>query len=179
MIGTLAKQAEKAGFTTYMVTPDKDYAQLVSEKTRISKPGRTGQGAEILGVAEVLAQWEIERVDQVIDMLGLMGDSSDNVPGVPGIGPKTAQKLIAQYDSVEGLLDHDVDELKGKQKENVVTYRKQALLSKELVAIRLDVPLNFGLDDLSVKPRDDEKLKTLFAELEFHTLGQTAVWRRF
>ena len=171
VIGTLAKQAEKAGFTTYMVTPDKDYAQLVSEKTRISKPGRTGQGAEILGVAEVLAQWEIERVDQVIDMLGLMGDSSDNVPGVPGIGPKTAQKLIAQYDSVEGLLDH-VDELKGKQKENVVTYRKQALLSKELVAIRLDVPLNFGLDDLSVKPRDDEKLKTLFAELEFHTLGK-------
>ena len=171
VIGTLAKAAERAGFTTYMVTPDKDFAQLVSKKTRISKPGRTGHGAEILGVAEVLAQWEIERVDQVVDMLGLMGDSSDNVPGVPGIGPKTAQKLIAQYGSVEGLLDH-VDELKGKQKENVETHRERALLSKELVTIHRDVPLDCGLDDLAVKPRDDEKLKPLFAELEFHTLGK-------
>lgn len=171
VIGTLAKEAEKSGFTTYMVTPDKDYAQLVSNKTFISKPGRTGDGAEILGVSEVLEQWEIERVDQVIDMLGLMGDSSDNVPGVPGIGPKTAQKLIAQYGSVEGLLDH-VEELKGKQKENVETYREQALLSKELVTIHLNVPLDFGLDDLAVKKRDEQKLKTLFAELEFSTLGK-------
>ena len=171
VIGTLAKAAEQAGFTTYMVTPDKDFAQLVSEKTRISKPGRIGYGAEILGVAEVLAQWEIERVDQVVDMLGLMGDSSDNVPGVPGIGPKTAQKLIAQYGSVEGLLDH-IDDLKGKQKENVETYRDQALLSKELVTIHRDVPVDCGLDDLLVKPRDDAKLKPLFAELEFHTLGK-------
>ena len=171
VIGTLAKEAEKSGFTTYMVTPDKDYAQLVSNKTFISKPGRTGDGAEILGVPEVLEQWEIERVDQVIDMLGLMGDSSDNVPGIPGIGPKTAQKLIAQYDSVEGLLDH-IDELKGKQKENVETYRDQALLSKELVTIHLNVPLDFGLDDLAVKERNDQKLKTLFSELEFNTLGK-------
>ena len=171
VIGTLAKIAEKDGFTTYMVTPDKDYAQLVSNKTFISKPGRTGDGAEILGVPEVLKQWEIERVDQVIDMLGLMGDSSDNVPGIPGIGPKTAQKLIAQYDSVEGLLNH-VEELKGKQKENVETYREQALLSKELVTIHLNVPLDFGLDNLAVKKRDEQKLKTLFAELEFSTLGK-------
>ena len=171
VIGTLAKEAEKDGFTTYMVTPDKDYAQLVSNKTFISKPGRTGDGAEILGVPEVLKQWEIERVDQVIDMLGLMGDSSDNVPGIPGIGPKTAQKLIAQYGSVEGLLNH-VDELKGKQKENVETYREQALLSKELVTIHLNVPLDFGLDDLAVKKRDEPKLKTLFVELEFSTLGK-------
>ena len=171
VIGTLAKEAEKADFTTYMVTPDKDYAQLVSNKTFISKPGRTGDGAEILGVPEVLEQWEIDRVDQVIDMLGLMGDSSDNVPGIPGIGPKTAQKLIAQYGSVEGLLNH-VDELKGKQKENVETYREQALLSKELVTIHLNVPLDFGLDDLAVKERNDQKLKTLFAELEFNTLGK-------
>ena len=154
-----------------MVTPDKDYAQLVSNKTFISKPGRTGDGAEILGVPEILKQWEIERVDQVIDMLGLMGDTSDNVPGVPGIGPKTAQKLIAQYGSVEGLLNH-VDELKGKQKENVETYREQALLSKELVTIHLNVPMNLGLDDLAVKKRDEQKLKTLFAELEFNTLGK-------
>ena len=171
VIGTLAKVAEKDGFTTYMVTPDKDYAQLVSNKTFISKPGRTGDGAEIMGVPEVLEQWEIERVDQVIDMLGLMGDSSDNVPGIPGIGPKTAQKLIAQYNSVEGLLDH-VDELKGKQKENVETYREQALLSKKLVTIHLNVPLDFGLNDLAVKDRDEQKLKTLFAELEFNTLGK-------
>ena len=171
VIGTLAKEAEKFGFTTYMVTPDKDYAQLVSNKTFISKPGRTGDGAEILGVPEILEQWEIERVDQVIDMLGLMGDSSDNVPGVPGIGPKTAQKLIAQYGSVEGLLNH-VDELKGKQKENVETYREQALLSKELVTIHLNVPLDFELNDLAVKERDEQKLKTLFAELEFSTLGK-------
>lgn len=171
VIGTLAKIAEKDGFTTYMVTPDKDYAQLVSNKTFISKPGRTGDDAEILGVPEVLKQWEIERVDQVIDMLGLMGDSSDNVPGIPGIGPKTAQKLIAQYGSVEGLLNH-VEELKGKQKENVETYREQALLSKELVTIHLNVPLDFGLDNLAVKKRDEQKLKTLFAELEFSTLGK-------
>lgn len=171
VIGTLAKIAEKDGFTTYMVTPDKDYAQLVSNKTFISKPGRTGDGAETLGVPEVLKQWEIERVDQVIDMLGLMGDSSDNVPGIPGIGPKTAQKLIAQYGSVEGLLNH-VDDLKGKQKENVETYREQALLSKELVTIHLNVPLDFGLDNLAVKKRDEQKLKTLFAELEFSTLGK-------
>ena len=171
VIGTLAKVAEKDDFTTYMVTPDKDYAQLVSNKTFISKPGRTGDGAEILGVPEVLKQWEIERVDQVIDMLGLMGDTSDNVPGVPGIGPKTAQKLIAQYGSVEGLLDH-VDELKGKQKENVETYREQALLSKELVTIHLNVPLDLGLEDLAVKKRDEQKLKTLFAELEFSTLSK-------
>ena len=171
VIGTLAKEAEKDGFTTYMVTPDKDYAQLVSNKTFISKPGRTGDGAEIMGVPEVLKQWEIERVDQVIDMLGLMGDSSDNVPGIPGIGPKTAQKLIAQYNSVEGLLNH-VDELKGKQKENVETYREQALLSKELVTIHLNVPLDFGLNDLAVQKRDEQKLKALFAELEFNTLGK-------
>ncbi len=171
VVGTLAKMAEKAGFATYMVTPDKDYAQLVSKKTFISKPGRTGQGTEILGVAEVLKQWDIARVDQVIDMLGLMGDASDNVPGVPGIGPKTAQKLIAQYGSVEGLLDR-VDELTGKQKENVEAHRDQALLSKELVTIHLNVPLDLALDDLAVKKRDDEKLKTLFGELEFHTLGK-------
>ncbi len=171
VIGTLAKIAEQDGFTTYMVTPDKDYAQLVSSKTFISKPGRTGDGAEILGVPEVLKQWEIERVDQVIDMLGLMGDSSDNVPGIPGIGPKTAQKLIAQYDSVEGLLNH-IDDLKGKQKENVETYREQALLSKELVTIHLNVPLDFGLDNLAAKKRDEQKLKALFAELEFSTLGK-------
>ena len=101
MIGTLAKKAEAEGFATYMVTPDKDYGQLVSERSFMYKPGRGGDEAEVLGVPEILAQWQVERIDQVIDVLGLMGDSSDNVPGVPGIGPKTAQKLIAEYGSVE------------------------------------------------------------------------------
>jgi DNA polymerase I len=171
VIGTLAKKAEAEGVETYMVTPDKDYAQLVSETTSILKPGRTGSGAEVLGVKEILAEWEIERVEQVIDVLGLMGDSSDNVPGVPGIGPKTAKKLIAEYGSVENLLDH-LDERKGKQKENLENNREQALLSKKLVTIELDVPVEVGLPDLVVKDRDVESLKALFVELEFNVLGQ-------
>ena len=178
VIGTLARIAEEDGFTTYMVTPDKDYAQLVSEKTFMSKPGKGGNKAEVLGVPEILEQWQIERVDQVIDILGLMGDTSDNIPGVPGIGPKTAQKLIAQYGSVEGLLDH-VDDLKGKQKENLETYREQALLSKELVTIERKVPVEIALDDLVVKEKNIEKLKALFAELEFQTLGQRVFGEQF
>ena len=105
-----------------MVTPDKDYGQLVSERSFMYKPGRGGDEAEVLGVPEILAQWQVERIDQVIDVLGLMGDSSDNVPGVPGIGPKTAQKLIAEYGSVEELLAN-TDQLKGKQKQNVEEHR--------------------------------------------------------
>jgi len=178
VIGTLARVAEEEDFTTYMVTPDKDYAQLVSEKTFMSKPGKAGNKAEILGVPEILEQWQIERVEQVIDVLGLMGDTSDNVPGVPGIGPKTAQKLIDKYGSVEGLLEH-VDELKGKQKENVETHREQALLSKELVTIERNVPLEIGLNDLAVKEKNVEKLKALFTELEFNTLGQRVLGESF
>lgn len=171
VIGTLAKQAEPEGFRTYMVTPDKDYGQLVSEQSLIYKPGRGGDEAEVLGVAEILAQWQIERIEQVIDVLGLMGDSSDNVPGVPGIGPKTAQKLIAKYGSVENLLDH-TDELKGKQQQNVEENKEQALLSKELVTIECAVPLEIGVADLALKEWDREKLETLFVELEFNTLGK-------
>jgi DNA polymerase-1 len=178
VIGTLARIAEEDGFTTYMMTPDKDYAQLVSEDTFMCKPGKGGSKAEVLGVAEILAQWEIESVDQVIDVLGLMGDASDNVPGVPGIGPKTAQKLIGKYGTVEGLLDH-VHELKGKQKENVETYREQALLSKELVTIEREVPVEIGMDDLVVREKNDQKLKALFAELEFQTLGQRVFGEAF
>jgi DNA polymerase I len=178
VIGTLARLAEEDGFTTYMVTPDKDYAQLVSGQTFMCKPAKAGGKPEILGVPEILEQWQIERIDQVIDVLGLMGDTSDNVPGVPGIGPKTAQKLIAQYGSVEGLLDH-VHELKGKQKENLETYREQALLSKELVTIERRVPVEIGLDDLVVREKDSEKVKSLFAELEFQTLGQRVFGDQF
>ena len=140
IIGTLALRAEGEGFTTYMVTPDKDYGQLVSEQTFIYKPGRAGDEAEIQGVREILDRWAIAHIDQVIDILGLMGDASDNIPGVPGIGEKTAQKLVARFGSVEGVLA-GVDELKGKQKDNVEQYRDQALLSKQLVTIERDVPI--------------------------------------
>ena len=123
VIGTLACQAAEAGFEeVVMVTPDKDFHQLVTEKVQVYKPGRQGSQFEILGIPEVLDKWQVERVDQVIDILGLMGDSSDNVPGVPGIGPKTAQKLIAQFDTVEGLLE-SVEQLKGSKKKRSPTMR--------------------------------------------------------
>ena len=148
VIGTLAKKAEAEGFATYMVTPTRTTASSFPSGSFMYKPGRGGDEAEVLGVPEILAQWQVERIDQVIDVLGLMGDSSDNVPGVPGIGPKTAQKLIAEYGSVEELLAH-TDQLKGKQKQNVEEHREQALLSKELVTIECDVPLDVGLADLA------------------------------
>ncbi len=178
VIGTLAKQAEAEGFATYMVTPDKDYAQLVSERSFMYKPGRGGDEAEVLGVPEILAQWQVEQIAQVIDVLGLMGDASDNVPGVPGIGPKTAQKLIAEYGSIEKLLDH-TDQLKGKQKQNVEQHREQALLSKELVTIDCNVPLDVGLADLAKREWDHQKLEALFTELEFKTLGRRLLGDEF
>ena len=171
IIGTLAVAAGQQGFQTYMVTPDKDFAQLVTENTLIYKPGRMGSGAEVLGVPEILDKWKVERVDQVIDILGLMGDKSDNIPGVPGIGEKTAQKLIAQFGSVEQLLE-STDQLKGKQKEKVEANKEQARLSKRLVTILTDVPLDVELDSLKRKRRSDEKLKELFAELEFRTISR-------
>ena len=178
VIGTLSVKAGKEGYTTYMVTPDKDYQQLVTEQSLIYKPGRQGSEPEIIGVAEVLAHWGIERVDQVIDILGLMGDSSDNIPGVPGIGPKTAQKLIAKYGSVERLLEC-TSELKGKQKERVEENADQARLSKDLVTIMLDVPHSIELDSLKVREADTETLKQLFGELEFETLGKKLFGRSF
>jgi len=172
VIGTLAQSAESEGFLIYMVTPDKDFAQLVTDNTLIFKPGRQGSDPEIQGVDEVLEKWGIAEVDQVVDMLGLMGDTSDNVPGVPGIGPKTAQKLIAQFGSVETLLD-STDQLKGKQKENLETYRDQALMSKELVTINTGVPLeDVAIGDLVIKEKDDDILKEVFNELEFRVLAQ-------
>jgi len=171
LIGALAKQAEKEDFSTFMVTPDKDFGQLVSEKTVICKPGRTGAGLEILGIPEILEQWQIKRVDQVVDVLGLMGDTSDNIPGVPGIGPKTAKKLIAEYDTVENLLEH-LDDLKGKQKQNLEENREQALLSKWLVRIVTDIETEVGPSDLNVREPDRQKLTDLFQELEFSALGK-------
>ena len=171
IIGTLAHQAEAQGFKTWMVTPDKDFQQLVSENIFVYKPGRQGSQYEIMGIAEVLDKWKIKRVDQVIEILGLMGDSSDNIPGVPGIGEKTAQKLIAEYDSIENLLSNTAN-LKGKQKERVEENAEQAMLSKRLVTIMLDVPHSVELDSLAYKELDKKALKELFQELEFDTLGK-------
>lgn len=178
IIGTLAHEAEEQGFQTWMVTPDKDYHQLVTEDVFVFKPGRKGSEYEFLGVHEVLNKWEVERVEQVIDILGLMGDSSDNIPGVPGIGPKTARKLIAKYGSVENLL-HNSCELKGKQKERVEENAEQALLSKRLVTIQLDVPHDVKLETLKRQSHDKDSLKKLFMELEFDSLGQRVFGKSF
>lgn len=170
VIGTLSKQAEAEGFDVYMVTPDKDYAQLVSDKIYMYKPSRMGNGIEILGEKEILEKWDIQRVDQVIDVLGLQGDKVDNIPGVPGIGPKTAVKLLKLYNDVEGILAN-THELKGKQKENLENFAEQARLSKDLATIKLDVPIQFDADVYILEEFDKPKLEELFKELEFRSLA--------
>ena len=170
VIGTLSKKAEKEGFKVYMMTPDKDYAQLVSPNIFMYKPARMGNGVEVLGEEEVLEKWGIERVDQVIDMLGLQGDAVDNIPGIPGIGPKTAQKLLAKYGSVENLLKN-TDDLKGKQKERVIEFAQQGLMSKELATIKIDVPVEVNFDDCRLDEPDRPFLAKLFQELEFRRLS--------
>ncbi len=171
IIGTLAKQAEKRGFQTYMMTPDKDFGQLVSDNIFIYKPARMGKENEVLGVKEILERWDIERVDQVIDILGLMGDAVDNIPGIPGVGEKTAIKFIKQYGSMEALLENTAD-LKGKQKENVENNKEQALLSKRLATINCAVPVELDEASLVVEKPDPDLLNPLFAELEFRTLAR-------
>lgn len=170
VIGTLAKQAEKAGFTTYMMTPDKDFGQLVSDNIFMYKPARGGGAAEVWGVPEIREKFGIERVEQVIDILGLMGDAVDNIPGVPGVGPKTATKLIQEYDSIEGIYQH-TDELKGKLKENVVNNEEQAMMSKLLATIILDVPIEYEFEDFKLSEPDENILRPLFDELEFRRLA--------
>ena len=171
VIGTMAKRAEKEGFQVYMVTPDKDYAQLVSENIKMYKPGHNSNGMEIWGKSEVCEKFGIKRPEQVIDILALMGDTADNIPGCPGIGPKTAGKLIYKYDSVDGLYNH-VQELKGKQKEKVIENEKQVRLSRKLAEIILDVPVSFNREDLLINDPDSESLKNIFNELEFKGLAQ-------
>ncbi len=172
VIGTLAKRAEAlGGFETYMVTPDKDFAQLVTDSTYIYKPGRQGAAAEILDPAAIRELWGVDDPLQTIDVLGLWGDASDNIPGVPGIGEKTAKKLIAEFGSVEELLARS-DQLKGKQRENIEANRGQALLSKQLATILTDAPVDLGFEDIELGPRDDEALKSLFVEFEFNALGK-------
>jgi len=173
-IGTIAKQAEKEGFTVYMVTPDKDYAQLVSENIFMYKPSRQGNGVEIIGVPEVLEKWDIENVLQVIDVLGLQGDSVDNIPGIPGIGAKTASKLLKLFGSVEELIAN-TDQLKGKQKENVENFAEQGLMSKSLATIKLDVPIQFDASKYTKDPINKPALAELFKELEFRTLADAVL----
>ncbi|WP_316798983.1 DNA polymerase I [Pedobacter frigidisoli] len=171
IIGTLAKKAEAKGYQVFCMTPDKDFAQLVSENIFIYKPARMGNDMEILGVKEVLAKWEIENVQQVIDILGLWGDAVDNIPGIPGIGEKTAKALIKQYGSMEEIINNS-HQLKGKQRENVENFAEQGLLSKKLATILLDVPVE--LDEASLELCDPSRdlLEPLFTELEFRTLGR-------
>jgi DNA polymerase-1 len=171
VIGTLAKVAEKEGFTTYMMTPDKDFAQLVSENTFMYKPGRGGKPAEIWDVDKVKEKFEVEDPIQVIDILGLWGDSADNIPGIPGIGEKTSKKLIQQYGSMENLFKN-TDDLKGKQKENVINFEEQGRMSKMLATIITDVDVPFDPKDLTYCDPDKDKIKEIFTELEFKALAK-------
>lgn len=171
IIGTLAARAEAGGFTTCMVTPDKDFGQLVTERTLIYKPGRQGGDAELLGVKEVCERWGLPSVDRVIDLLGLMGDASDNIPGVPGVGEKTAVKLIAEYGSLEQILAA-ADSIKGKLGERIREHRAQAELSKRLATIRCDAPIPFEPDKLARQEPDTTALSALMVEFEFNSLGR-------
>ncbi len=171
VIGTIAKRAEKEGYDVFMVTPDKDFGQLVTGHIKIIRPGRQGNPTELWGVKEVCERFGIKRTDQVIDMLGLWGDSVDNIPGIPGIGEKTAKKLLEDFDTVEGLIAN-ADKLKGKLKENVITFAEQALLSKSLATISLDVPVEFNPDKLAYEKPNADALRELFAVLEFRTLAE-------
>ena len=174
VIGTIAWKAEKEGFITYMMTPDKDYAQLVTDKCLIYKPGRGGNPAEIMGVKEVCEKFEVENPLQVIDILGLWGDASDNIPGIPGIGEKIAKQLIKTYGSVENLIDN-VDQLKGKQQENVRNFADQGRVSKMLATIITDVEIEFDEKALLVVPVDADKIREVFTELEFVTLAKRII----
>jgi DNA polymerase I len=167
----LARKAEKQGFDTYMMTPDKDYGQLVDEHTFIYKPARGGGAPEVMGVKEVCARWEIERVSQVIDILGLMGDAVDNIPGIRGVGEKTAIKFIKEFGSIENLLQN-TEKLKGAMKDKVEAGKAAAIQSKRLATIITDVPVKVDLKDLDLKEWNKEALRELFSELEFRRLGE-------
>ncbi len=169
LIGALAKIAETKGFVTYMMTPDKDYAQLVTDKTFIYKPGRGGNPPEILGIKEVCEKFEVERPEQVIDILGLWGDAADNIPGIPGIGEKTSKILIAKYGSIENLIAN-AHELKGKQQENVIEFAEQGLVSKMLATIITDIDVEFDEEKLIMCDVDADKVRDVFTELEFRNL---------
>ena len=169
VIGTLAKKAEGEGYTTYMVTPDKDFAQLVSDKIKMYRPPAFGKGIEIWGVEEVKEKFGVQDPIQVIDFLGMMGDSVDNIPGLPGVGEKTAKKFLEEYGTLENLLAN-TDKLKGKLKENIEANKELGILSKKLATILTDAPVEFDEEDLTMCPPDVDKIKEIFNELEFRQL---------
>ena len=170
LIGDLAQKAAAEGCMVYMMTPDKDFGQLVTDQIRIFRPGRGGAPAELWGPAEVCEKFGVDRTEQVIDLLGLMGDSVDNIPGIPGVGPKTASKFIKQYGSLEGLLENTAD-LKGKMKEKVEANREQALFSKDLATIRTNLDFPLDLPAMELNAPHEDKLREVFEELEFRTLA--------
>lgn len=174
IIGTLSKQAERDGFITYMVTPDKDFGQLVTEKSLIYRPSRGGDSATILGIKEVCEKFEIENTLQVIDILGLWGDASDNIPGIPGIGEKRAKELIKEYGSLENVIAN-ADNLKGKMRENVINFAEQGILSKKLATIMIDVPIEIDEEDFKMCEPNIEKIKEIFTELEFRNLAKRII----
>lgn len=178
VIGTLAKQAEQQGYEVYMVTPDKDYGQLVSEKIKIYKPAYQGNDVEIMGPEEVCKKWNIKDVSQVVDILGMMGDAVDNIPGIPGVGEKTAAKFLAEYGSLENTLAN-ADNIKGAMGEKVRKGKEMALLSKKLATIMTNAPVEFHVEDFRLKEWDKEKLKQVFTELEFKTLGKRLLGEDF
>ncbi|HQY10663.1 MAG TPA: 5'-3' exonuclease H3TH domain-containing protein, partial [Ferruginibacter sp.] len=171
VIGALAKKAEKEGYEVYMVTPDKDYGQLVSENIKIYKPPYQGGKFEILGPKEVCEKWGIENVDQVIDILGLMGDAVDNIPGIKGVGEKTAAKLIKEYGSVEGVLEN-AENIKGSIGEKVRAGKELAVMSKKLATIITNVPVEFHEENFRIREMNKPALREIFEELEFKTLGK-------
>ncbi|MCE9615746.1 MAG: DNA polymerase I [Lentisphaerae bacterium] len=178
IIGTLAARAETEGFTTYMVTPDKDFAQLVTAHTKLYRPGKSTEPPEILDVPAVLAKWGLQRVDQMIDLLGLAGDATDNIPGVPGVGEKTALKLLHQFGSLEAVLAGTA-QLKGKQKESLEQFAEQARLSRELATISRDAPVAIGLEALARAEPDRARLSQLLREWEFVSLGKRLLGEAF
>lgn len=171
VIGTLAKKAEKAGYLTYMMTPDKDFGQLVSDNIFIYKPAKFNDPATIMGPKEVCEKYGINTPTQLIDILGLWGDASDNIPGIPGVGEKTASKFVQEYGSLEGLLEH-TDDLKGKMKENVINFADQGRMSKMLATINTEAPVEFDAEELKVKQPNLPALLKIFEELEFRTFAK-------
>lgn len=169
IIGTFAKKAVQNDFEVYMYTPDKDYGQLVEEHIFLYKPAFMGNAIEVMGVQEILNKWSIQRIDQVVDMLGLMGDKVDNIPGIPGVGEKTAVKLLEQFDSLEGIIQN-ADKIPGKMGEKIRDNKDSGLLSKELARIELNVPLEFDEEHLKVSAYFEDELDALLDELEFRTL---------
>lgn len=174
VIGTLAKKAEKAGFLTYMMTPDKDFGQLVSDNIFIYKPAKFNDPATVMGPKEVCEKYGINTPTQLIDILGLWGDAADNIPGIPGVGEKTASKFVQEYGSLEGLLEH-TDDLKGKMKENVINFAEQGRMSKMLATINTEAPVEFDAEELKLKQPNLPALLKIFEELEFRTMAKRIV----